>query len=260
MSVTSRQEGGRTSTRGAESAHRALDLLFAFSEDRPRAAIKDLAAELDMPLPTAHRYMALLRERGLVEPDDRGRYHLTMRVSALDRAARRASPLLDVAEPHLRALAGEIGETVIVVRLVDGLPVCVHRVEADRRLRLSFEPGQNLPALSGASMKVLVGGLSERERRAYVERARAAGWSGPEGHDDARVLADIDEAHRQGWAVSSQEIDEGVWAAAAAVVEDGRTVATVSAACADFRLDDDRRRTIIERVRATAGTVSAALR
>ena len=121
---------------GPESAHRVLDVLFSFRPDRPSASVKEIAAELGIPLPTAHRYIALLRGRGLVVEADRGRYHLTLRTLPLGEAARAAVSLIEVAEPFVRELMASIDETVLVAQLVRGTPVCMHRWEASRRVRL----------------------------------------------------------------------------------------------------------------------------
>jgi DNA-binding IclR family transcriptional regulator len=241
---------------GSDSARRVLDLLFAFTEERPEASVKELADELAVPLPSAHRYVALLREKGLVSEGARGRYHLTPRVTALGRAARAANSMIDVATPFMRELAERIGETVLLARLVHDLPVCVHRVEASRRLRLSFEPGQNLPPLRGASVKVLVGSMPGTERDAYLNRVLT-------GEDTearrAEFLAEAESAGADKWATSSQEIDEGVWAAAALVTQDGRAAAALAAACAGFRVDDERRVFVLDSVRETARRISDAL-
>jgi DNA-binding IclR family transcriptional regulator len=242
---------------GADSARRVLDLLFAFTEERPVASVKELAQQMDVPLPSAHRYIALLRETGLVAETERGRYHLTSRVTALGRAARAANTLIDIADPFMRALSEEIGETVLLVRMVHGLPVCQHRVEASRRLRLSFEPGQNLPPLRGASVKVLVGSMAEAERIAYVDRLLTAGED--TGTQRSEFLREVAQAATRGWAASSQEIDEGVWATASLVSEGGLPVAALSAACAGFRLDDERRSMIVDNVRAAARDITGAL-
>jgi DNA-binding IclR family transcriptional regulator len=247
-----------TAKAGADSGRRALDLLFAFTEQRPVASVRDLAEALDIPVPSVHRYVALLRDMGLIEESSRGRYHLTMRVAALGRAARRAAPIVDIAEPAMRALSEKIGESVLLMRLVHGLPVCIHRVESPSRFRLSFEPGQLLPPLRGASARLLLGGLGAGERADYVDQALSSGAlppvSGREG-----FLAEVERDVARGWAISNQEIDEGVWAPAAAIREDGRTVAALSAPCPSFRVDDQRRKDILDLVRKTADEISEAL-
>src|SRR3954469_15952919 len=108
-----------TTKAGADSARRALDLLFAF-EWKPVATVRELSESLAMPLPTAHRYVAMLREMGLVEEARHGKYRLTMRVASLAQAARRATTLIDVVQPFMQALSEETEETVLLVQPVAG--------------------------------------------------------------------------------------------------------------------------------------------
>lgn len=243
---------------GADSGRRALEMLFAFTGQRPVASVRELAQELDIPIPSAHRYVALLRDMGLIEEGARGQYHLTMRVAALSRAAREATPLMNIAEPYMRGLSAQLEETVMLIRLVHGLPVCVHRVETARRIRLSFEIGQHLPPLRGASVRLLLGGLTAAERQRYVDQALQAGARPPAVGPD-NYLAEVQRDIARGWAVSNEEIDEGVWAASAAVREGGHTVAALSVPCPAFRLDEAGRARVIELARQAADQLSRAL-
>ncbi|WP_052371329.1 IclR family transcriptional regulator [Amycolatopsis taiwanensis] len=243
---------------GADSARRALEMLFAFTENKPSASVRDLAETLDIPVPSVHRYVAMLREMGLLEEGTRGQYHLTMRVAALARAARQATPLVDLAEPYMRRLAEQIGEAVLLIRMVGGQPVCSHRVESPGRFRLSFEPGQSLPLLRGASIRLLLGPMTPTQRENYVDSAIQSGAQ-PPLHGRERFLREVERDLKRGWSVSNEEIDEGVWAPAAAVYEDGNVVATLSAPCPLFRMDDQRRNLVIDTVRKASADLSNAL-
>jgi DNA-binding IclR family transcriptional regulator len=233
-------------------------MLFAFTEQRPVASVRELARDLDIPVPSVHRYVALLRDMGLIEEGARGQYHLTMRVSALNRAARVATPLVTIADPYMRALSAELEETVMLVRLVQGLPVCMHRVETSRRIRLSFEIGQQMPPLRGASARLLLGGLPAPERQRYLDRALAAGARAPEVGTE-KFLDQVERDAALGWAVSNQEIDEGVWAGCAAIREGGQVVATLSVPCPAFRMDEERGTVVIGQAVDAAERISAAL-
>jgi DNA-binding IclR family transcriptional regulator len=243
---------------GADSARRALEMLFAFTEQNPTASVRDLAETLDIPVPSVHRYVAMLRDMGLIEEGSRGRYHLTMRVAALARAARQVNPIVDLAEPYMRHLAEQIGEAVLLMRMVHGQPVCIHRVETPSRFRLSFEPGQPLPQLRGASVRLLLGSMTPAERESYVDAALESGAQPPVSGRE-QFLRDVERDLGRGWAISNEEIDEGVWAASAAVYEGGKVVAAMSAPCPAFRLDDERRNLIIDLVRKSAADLSNAL-
>lgn len=248
-----------TSKTGADSARRALELLFAFTQQRPVASVRQLAEAIDIPVPSVHRYVALLRDMGLIEEGARGQYHLTLRVEALSRAARQATSIVDVAEPLMRELSDEIDETVMLTRLVHGLPVCIHRIETTRRVRLSFEIGQHLPPLRGASARLLLGALTVGEQEKYVDQALSSGAL-PPIRSTEEFMEEVARDTQNGWAVSNQEIDEGVWAAAAPVTDAGRVVAAISAACPSFRLNEQQQSAIVDQVCRTAASISDALR
>ncbi|BCW78354.1 IclR family transcriptional regulator [Arthrobacter sp. NicSoilC5] len=242
---------------GTDSARRALDLLFAF-EKMPMATVRELSDQTQMPLPTAHRYVAMLREMGLIEEARHGTYRLTMRMASLGQAARQATSLIDLVHPFMQALSDEVEETVLLVQPVAGLPVCTHRVEAKRRLRLSFEVGQHMPALRGASPRLLLASQPEDRRRAYIEEALARGELAPVAGVD-ELLAEVREDAARGWAISKEEIDEGVWSAAALIRSEGKPIGTLSAPCPIFRLDEDRADTLLKAVTDSARKISTAL-
>jgi DNA-binding IclR family transcriptional regulator len=123
---------------GCEGARRVLALMLAFSADKNTLTARDLAAATGIALPSVYRYITLLRETGLLAGDERGSYRLSVRLIGLARAAEAAESIIDFADPIMRDLAVETGETVILVRLIGRSAVCVHRVQSAQRLRISF--------------------------------------------------------------------------------------------------------------------------
>jgi len=243
---------------GPDSARRAIEMLFAFTEQRPSLSVRDLSDELDVPVPSVHRYVAMLRDMGLVEEGATGMYHLTMRTAALGRSARKATPIIDLAEPHMRRLANEIGEAVMLMQMVQGQPVCMRRVDMPSLFRVSFEQGQPAPRLRGGSVRLLLGAMSPAERGQYVDEALALGATPPVGGRE-HFLAEIERDIARGWAISNQEIDDGVWAAAAPVYEGSTAAAALSTPCPALRPDEERKHAIVESVRKGAADVSNAL-
>ncbi len=240
---------------GCEGARRVLALMLAFSADRNTLTAREMAAATGIALPSVYRYITLLRETGLLAGDERGSYRLSARLIGLARAAEAAESLIDVADPVMHQLAGDNQETVILVRLIGRSAVCVHRVESAQRLRISFEPGQPLPLHRGASARLLLSGLAPEIRREYLA---------PLAERDPNAAAQLEEkivlAGQRGWAVSEEEIDKGVWAASAPVMQGKRMVAVLTVPSplvrAPASLQDQR----LGQVRSAASAISEALR
>jgi DNA-binding IclR family transcriptional regulator len=155
----------------------------------------------------------------------------------------------------MRRLAAQTGETVILVRLIAGSAVCVHRVESAYRLRTSFEPGQQLPLLRGASARLLLASMPEETRQQHL--ALLADQD-PQAAD--RLARRVAAAQRDGWAVSEEEIDEGIFAVSAAVRDSTGIVAALTVPSPLIRTPADIRGRLLRTVLAAAGEINEALR
>jgi DNA-binding IclR family transcriptional regulator len=240
---------------GCEGARRVLALMLAFSADKNTLTARDLAAATGIALPSVYRYITLLRETGLLAGDERGSYRLSARLIGLARAAEAAESIIDIADPVMRDLAAETGETVILVRLIGRSAVCVHRVQSAQRLRISFEPGQPLPLDRGASARLLLSGLPPEVRREYLAPLAERD---PEAADrlESRAVRDA----RQGYAVSEEEFEKGVWAVSAPVLQGKRMIAVITVPSPLVRAPQPLQQKLIDQVRNAAQTLNEALR
>jgi DNA-binding IclR family transcriptional regulator len=242
-------------TRGAEGARRVLALLMSFSRERHTLTARELSEATAVPLPSVYRYVALLRDEGLLTGDDRGAYHLSARLIALGRAAEAAETLLDFADPVMRRLAAQTGETVILVKLIASAAVCVHRVESAHQLRTSYEPGQPVSLEHGASARLLLAGLPSPARRVCLA---------PLARRDPQAAARLEEqvviAGQRGWEVSEEEIDRGVWAASAAITDSTGIVAALTVQSPLVRAPAAMQQQLLTTVRAAASEINQALR
>jgi len=130
---------------GCEGARRVLALMLAFSADKNTLTARDLAAATGIALPSVYRYITLLRETGLLVGDERGSYRLSARLIGLARAAEAAESIIVIADPVMRELAAETGETVILVRLIGRSAVCVRRARALGGDRVGHRAGPHGP-------------------------------------------------------------------------------------------------------------------
>ena len=234
---------------------RAFRILLCFSADRHTQSARAVAEATGIPLPSVYRYVAVLRDMGLLIRDEQSDYHLSARFIGLGRAAEAGETLIEIADPVMRRLAAATGETVLLVRLVGDAAICVHRIESSHRLRISFEPGQGLPLDRGASARLLLASLTPDERRARLADLWRQDRNRATALEDEVVLA----AERQ-WATSEEEIDPGIWAAAAAVCDARGITAVISVPSPLVRAPHEIQEQLLERVRTAADEVSWAVR
>jgi IclR family acetate operon transcriptional repressor len=133
---------------------RGLRLLLTIS-DRGEIRADELSTILDMPSSTVYRYLRTLGEFGFVDRHD-GRYRLGPRLLIGAGSKVTSERLVRLADPVLRMLAEETGETALIVRRVGLSALCLHQVEAKQPLRVALEPGAMAPLYAGAMSRVLL--------------------------------------------------------------------------------------------------------
>jgi DNA-binding IclR family transcriptional regulator len=221
-------------TRGVESSRKVLSMLSWFEPGRPLATVETLARAAGVPKSTAYRYISILRETGFLTDDGRGAYHVAPRVFRLAGAAQAATNYVELARPGMERLAAHTGETVILVRRIGDCGVCIARVESEHSVRLSFEVGAAFALHAGASPKILLAHLSERDRHAYFSRAMQTN-----SQLKKRLPAlerELGEIRASRLAFSNAEITPDIWAVAAPVMHGARVIAALSVCGPRFRL------------------------
>jgi DNA-binding IclR family transcriptional regulator len=257
MSVDQIVEGIGHKVAGASSARKLLNVLLCFSADRPLWSVVELSEHLDVSMSTMYRYIALLREVGLIESAGDNSYRVSKRVIALARASEAGrSRLEDVALPVMTRLRDTFNETVLIARRNRDYAYCIERVESLQPVRLQFDRGQPMSLHRGAMARVLLATAPPAERERYL-----ASINGGSSEKSAPLLtsAKLDEVASLGYAISTEEVDEGIWGTAAAIKSNQHTIAALGIAAPVYRLDTAAREAIVAAVRRGAEEISHAL-
>jgi DNA-binding IclR family transcriptional regulator len=212
---------------------RAFTVLGLFTREHPEWTTTEAARATGLPIPTAHRILTTLRWHGLLVRDDLTKsYRLGWAAVDLGDRARVAVDLSRIATPTLARLAEQTGETALLMVPNDrrDRAICLERVESSQPLRLSIEPGRELPLHAGASQKVLLAFMQPQEREAVLaeplQQLCRATIVNPEFlREHLRAI------RRRGWAISSEENNIGAWGVALPILDGrGRVLASLGLA------------------------------
>ncbi|HEV7846230.1 MAG TPA: IclR family transcriptional regulator, partial [Thermoleophilaceae bacterium] len=162
-----RKQLSRDENRGSVGTlSRGLDILELFAGDSAELTQTEISERLDLPLPTVHRLVKLLTERGwLVRDGASRRLRLGLGAARLLPAVR----LPDLAREPLRALAERSGETVNLATLDNGEVLYLVSEVGSNLLTLRSHVGLRLPVHATALGKCLLAQLDDADAR------RAAG-------------------------------------------------------------------------------------
>jgi IclR family transcriptional regulator, acetate operon repressor len=190
---------------------RGLDVLELFAAEGPELSQKQIAEALGLPMPTVHRLVAVLSERGWLSRDAATRrLRLGLEVARLVPALLGGMRLPELARPHLLRLVARVQETANVAILQGDEIVYLVSEAGDRLLAPRVAVGMRLPAHCTALGKCLLAQLPEDLARAALgaepyerrtERTRTT-WR--------QLAGDLTVIHAEGVAVSEEEYEVGL--------------------------------------------------
>ena len=128
--------------------------------ERTPMGSSELARQLGLSVPTAHRLAASMVKLGLLHKDAEGRHHLGPRFAS--------SALSAVAGPVLDELRRDTGETAQLWVRRGGDRLCLASIESTEELRASVPVGTLLPLADGGSAAEVLT-ASPESRRPWVE-------------------------------------------------------------------------------------------
>jgi DNA-binding IclR family transcriptional regulator len=235
---------------------KAIDVLFHLHEASAACGLGDVARALALPKSSAHRLLASLVARGLVERDEDGRYRPGMALVALGLGVLEREPVVRAARPVLEAEARALGETLFLTAARGGRISVIDKVEAAGFLRAAPRIGEEVPVHATA-----VGRLQLAFAPGSVElpRGRLQRFTATTRTDAAVVASEVARARRDGFAVNREEWTPGLVVVAAPVLVGERLVATIAVGAPSARLGVSDEARVAARLRLAARAISTRL-
>lgn len=188
---------------------RVLQVLAVLAQQGRALSAPELMERTGLARSTLYRQLVRLKRWGFVLEND-GYYAPGPLSLQLALGFDMASHLVRQARSCLQALALQSHESVGLVVAVNDKVICLDMVESELSLRCSFEKGRSVPLGAGASAKCLLAHLPEMTRNAVLDSQH-----GPGSADRQAAQAELEAIRQAGFAVSSGEVDPGVWGVSA---------------------------------------------
>lgn len=237
---------------GYGSLRRGLEIV-ALVQDRGRITVAELADATGLPLSTAYRYVAALRDTGFVVDDDGHLVPGTRMAEPSDENTH----LIGVARPIARRLRDLTDLTVLIVVRVHTMALCLDWAPSRRGHRIFFGRGQIRPIAAGGSALPLLAFAPKHVIDMVLRRiVRGPTAASPTAEQLATLLPRIREEQVS---VSRGHITPGLVSIGVPVLVSGRCLCAISLVGEESELAGpllDRR---IEQVQAAAEQMVAAL-
>src|SRR3984957_19315722 len=238
---------------GVQSIERAFDLLETLADAGGALGLSELARVSGLPLPTVHRLIRTLVNRGYVRQEASRRYTLGSRLIRLGETSSRM--LGTSLRPFLAQLVRVTGETANLAMLDGDEVVYIAQVPSPHQMRMFTEPGRRVRTHCTAVGKALLAQMPEADVRALLRR------TGMEPHTVA-TITDPDElvehlalVREQGYARDEGEQEIGV-RCIAVHVPDAPTMMAISVSGPQARLSENSVAKIVPALQRVAGELA----
>lgn len=188
---------------------KGLRVIEAFTAERPRQSIAEVAAIAGMDRATVRRCLLTLAQQGYASWDGKF-FTLTPRVLRLGTACLATMPLPQIVQPLLDALSDRLGESTSVSILDGAEIVYVARAAQRKVMSIALMPGSRLPAYCTSMGRVMLAALPEGEAASRLGAEPLPARGPLTLTDPEAVLAQIATVRREGHAVVDQEVEPGL--------------------------------------------------
>lgn len=228
-----------------EAIARAFRVLEAFSARPQPRSLGEIAAETGLPKSAVQRAVHTLQRLGYMEQRPRGGFAPGRKL--LDRSFdyQRSEPLFERAMPVLIELQRAVGERVDLTVFDDLTMLYVFRLQSRRETFRAGLGGRRVPTWCSSGGIAVLSRLPPARVEDILARSRLEAATPHTVTDPARIRARVEEVRRRGYALLAQELQIGILALAAPVLDgDGLPVAAVhvTALITDVTEDEMHRR------------------
>ena len=232
--------------------------IVASSEQPPR--FTDILKQSDQPRGTLHRQLSNLVEEGLLISRPDQSYELGLKLLTFASQSWAGSEFRTIAEPHLKDLQSETGETVHLAVLRDVQVIYLDKFEGSQSLRLHSQIGNASPAYCTGVGKAALSQLDSKSLSERIAAMKFQQFTENTLRSAKALRAEITEIRKDGVAYDREEHEPGIHCIAAPIHSASRALyAGISITGPSFRISRAQLEGWADTVRETAEAIMADL-
>lgn len=239
---------------------KALDVLEAFTAERPEWGVTELGQHLGWDKSVVQRVLATLEARGYVARSARTRrYRLGLAVLGLADVVNRTLDVREASREGMVELVCETGESALLTIVAGDEAVCVDALDGPRAIKYSTRVGMRIPPHVGAGSKVLFAFRPAEEIEALLSGRELEAFTEGTIVDKEELLGEYARIRARGVAVSLGEMDPEVGAVGFPLRDRrGEVVAAITVVGPRERILGEQQR-LEQALRTVGGRISSGL-
>ena len=212
-----------------QSLARGLNVLQAFTADRPALSLSQIARITGMNPTATQRFTDTLLQLGFLLRNRHREFMLGPKVLSLGFAFLNGSQLKKLAETYIAEFSATHGCTANLAVLDGDAIVFLYRHEAQRFLKYDLQAGSRLPSHCTASGKVLLSALPDRVLENTLQAMKMEAVTRYTLTDPETLRRDLLETRQNGFSVSDREMSLALFSLAVPILnQENQVIAAVN--------------------------------
>lgn len=224
-----------------KSAERVLEIFELLKNYPEGLTAKQISTELGYAGSSTFELVKTLEEHGYLIMTESKRYSLGAKLIQLGAYAATYLDLNKIAAPILRDLMNDVQESVFMAQLSGNEIVYIAIVDSFRSITTNARLGGRKPIYCTGLGKAFLAFMPEKEREKILDGLTLEPITKHTVTDKTELRARLEQFKKQGYAVDDEEIEVGLWCAAAPVYNSaGQIEAAISISGPSNRMKEKR--------------------
>jgi DNA-binding IclR family transcriptional regulator len=192
------------------SLENSLRLLNLFSMDETELSISDISKKLNIGKSTTHRLLQTLKSEGFIKKDPKTNlYSLGTSLLAMKKIIHSRFLICQIALPFLQELVTLSGESAHIATLQNTDVIYLYKLECDHPVRLLSYIGKRNPAFCTSSGQAILAYQSKETIEKVIKKGLTS-FTSKTITSPQKFLKKLSQIKQQGYALSKEELHEGV--------------------------------------------------
>ncbi len=243
------------------SAENVLKILFVWtSVPKKEMGLTEISKETEINKSTVYKILQSLQHHNLLSFNaETKKYSLGHGVLELSTIFLKQLDIKNIAHPIIEQLASESGKTVTFALRKEKHLVFIDRVDGNESVRFYCDIGKVAYYNSGAAAKAVFANLTPQEQENLIHREACTSFT-QKTKTWEELQNEVPSIVQNGYSVSDEEVDEGVYAVGAPIFDHtGKVVAGMALASLKFNLTDTEIKRMIRLILEHSQMISAKL-
>ncbi|MGX1192098.1 IclR family transcriptional regulator [Metabacillus sp. SLBN-84] len=207
-----------------KSAERVLRVFELVAHHPEGLTIKEISENLSFPQSSTSNLVGTLFEEGYLTQDSLKRYKLGPKLVQLGTLAMESLDISSQGTPHLKKLMEDVQETVFMAVLSEKELVYVAKIDNNRSIRTTAQPGYRKPLYCTGLGKVFLAFLPQNEKNAILDYAELSPITKNTITDRQELEKELKRFAGLGYSIDDEENEEGLYCLAAPIFGADHTI------------------------------------